>query len=394
MNKRIWIWIVFIALFPPLIVVPLIQYFFYFPVRDGVISGSRVRFYGWASFILGLTAFASIPMSLDKKIDFIKVYKYLSDPTNSSTFILLTFLLQILSIFLLYYSTRNEPEQKQFLPVRKFSPDKLFFICLALAFFPYISYFSLKTLSLDDIMHPSAYSLGIAFINKNYISAFISFLSISILTAIIEESFFRGIILRDYFNVDKKRKYLLLFLAALYFAYVHMPISFIFPFIFALFINRVRLAYNNLLPGIILHAVWNANIIILICMSLNPNDPIHVQRTTTEEVVTISQVWNQKDLGVAKKLFPKYKIDKTLHIFKGIHSTLMIGVYNSSEIIFLQALVKKQSQKDIEKIFYSKDWESNKGKANNLRCSKKHDLCVEKGRDSVLLLFEYNKYAN
>lgn len=121
MSKRVWIWIVFIALFPPLVLVPMIQYLFYFPVRDGVIGGSRIRFYFWGLSITGLSAIAAIPISLDKKLDFIKIYKYLGTPSNATTYIILSFLIGILSIFLFYYSTRNEPEQKQFLPVRKFT---------------------------------------------------------------------------------------------------------------------------------------------------------------------------------------------------------------------------------------------------------------------------------
>lgn len=132
---------------------------------------------------------------------------------------------------------------------------------------------------------------------------------------------------------------------------------------------------------------------IITLILLNPNAPVHVQRTATEEIEAISEVWNLKNLDIAKKSFPKYKIEKGFYVFDGIHSKLLISTYKNPEIIFLTAVVKNQKL-DIEKILYSKDWENKKDEHKTLRCSKLKDLCVESDANFFELKFGYDKYAN
>lgn len=262
-KKSTWAWILCGALFPPLFIFPLLYYFLYRPLKDGVIGGSHIRFYFWGSLVTSLSLFAGLPIK-----NLSDGFLMLSDPSSAQTFIFLSFALAILSIFILFSSIRNEPDRKQFLPIHKFKPDQLFIICLFLSFIPLLSIIFDKSTELDKIAHPFSYAIAVAFINNSFSAVVIGFLSVSITTAILEESFFRGILLRDFNQLGKFGKNTMLFLAAFYFASCHFPVSFIFPFIFALFVNRIRLAYNNLLPVIILHALWNANVTIATLITL------------------------------------------------------------------------------------------------------------------------------
>ncbi|MBC7537844.1 MAG: CPBP family intramembrane metalloprotease [Bacteriovorax sp.] len=261
MNKKTWMWIIFGALFPPLFAFPLIYYFFYRPLKDGIIGGSHIRFYFWGSLITSLSLLAGLPIR-----NLSKTFLILNNPLNAQIYIFTSFGLAILSIILLFVSIRNEPDKKQFLPIHKFKPDQLFLFCLLLSLFPLLSIIFGKTINLDQISHPFGYAIAVVFKNKSYFVVAIGFLVISITSAILEESFFRGILFRDYFKLGIFGQRSLLLLTALYFAICHIPISFVSLLIFALFVNRVRLAYNNLLPTIILHALWNASVTIAVLL--------------------------------------------------------------------------------------------------------------------------------
>lgn len=198
MNKKNWLWIVLGALFPPLFAIPIFYFLIFRPIKDGVIGGSHIRFYFWASFITSLSLLAGLPIK-----NLSKAFLVLNDPANSQRYIISSFILAVISIFMLFYSTRNEPEKSHFLPIRKFKPDQLFFICLILSVFPLLMIVFEKTVNLSEISHPFSYAIAVAFKGKDYLTVLVGMLTISITTAILEESFFRGILLRDYFTLGK-----------------------------------------------------------------------------------------------------------------------------------------------------------------------------------------------
>lgn len=205
------------------------------------------------------------------------------------------------------------------MPIKSFTSDRLFIICFLCSFIPYIILFAGSAFSFDDIKHPIIYAIAVAFSAKYYVAAFIGFIMISVTTALLEESFFRGVLLRDYFGLSKYKQYALLIFVALYFAFCHLPLAFVFPFIFALIINRVRLAHKNLLPGMILHALWNANIVIVTLLLLNPTIPKQTKRTLGEEIKVATEIWKMKQLDHAQALFPRYKTKDKIHTFEGLH---------------------------------------------------------------------------
>lgn len=396
MTKRIWFWAIAITLFPPLLFIPLVYYFFYLPLKNGVIGGSRLRFYYWGSLVAGLSVFAAIPLPKAKSLQ--PIYDYLIQSYYAEYFLLASFALSVLSIVIMFVSTRNEVDQKQFLAMRKFRPDKLFFLFVLLAFFPYVSFlFTKNSISYDDIRHPFAFAIASVFGAKYYFATFIGFLTISVTTAIIEESFFRGILLRDYFHLSRFKRNALLLVAALYFGFCHMPVSFLFPFLFGLCINRVRLGYNNLLPGVILHALWNANLIIVTLLLLDVKAARPITRTFNEELGAIAVVWEHKKLDQAKTLFPKYKIEKNLQIFNGQHVMFFVAtdstMPNDITTLFI-ALPDSIEVSKIEGLFQKNDWETKSfkihdakdGEKISVRCSKKQDLCYDPKQKSPLMM--------
>ena len=135
-NKSTWAWIICGSLFPPLFFFPLMYYFFYRPLKDGVIGGSHLRFYFWGSLVTSLSLFAGLPIK-----NLSEAFLKLKDPSYAEVFIILSFVLSIISIIILFVSVRNEPDRKQFLPIRKFKPDHLSIICLFLSFIPLLSIF-------------------------------------------------------------------------------------------------------------------------------------------------------------------------------------------------------------------------------------------------------------
>lgn len=395
MSKKAWAWIICGSLFPPLFVIPLIYYFFYKPLKDGVIGGSHTRFYYWGSLITSLSLLAGLPI---RNLSYASLA--LNNPSSAQIYIFASFVLAILSIIILFVSIRNEPDKKQFLPIHNFVPDKLFLLCLTFSFLPLLSIIFGKTITLDQISHPFSYAIAVVFKDKSYFAVAIGFLEISITTAILEESFFRGILLRDYFKLGKFGQRNLLLLTALYFAICHIPIAFVFPFIFALFVNRIRLAYNNLLPTIVLHALWNANVTIAILFALNVNAPQSIKRTFAEELASIQHIWSHHNVEIAKRLFPKYQVSKSgMYTLEGEFAVLFIAPDSLDQNKFISAeVVFKKPLKgiDIQSLFEEDDWETShfkkvKGKENitieqELTCSKKLDLCFKPDAKGVQIL--------
>lgn len=290
---------------------------------------------------------------------------------------------------MLFYSTRNEPEKSHFLPIRKFKPDQLFFICLILSVFPLLMIVFEKTVNLSEISHPFSYAIAVAFKGKEYLTVLVGILTISITTAIIEESFFRGILLRDYFTLGKFGRFALLAFAAFYFAISHIPISFMFPLLFAIFINRLRLAYNNLLPGMILHAIWNTCVTIAILTVLNTNPVVEVIKTFEKFAPEISVIWKSKHINDAKTFYPQYEIsDKNFYTFTEKDFDFFVITENTNEYKISWMMLNLKNSVPSEKIqvsYPSDDWKTSTFKKlkdhkkieQELTCSEKIDLCFK-----------------
>lgn len=400
MSKKQWIWIVCGTLFPPLLFIPLIYYYIYLPYKEGVIRGSRISFYFWASSIMAISALSALPLK-----NLTKNFFQLNQISTTQNFIIASFVLALLTIFMIFRSTRNEPDQNEFLGIHKFKIDKLFIICLLITFIPY-TLILMKNVSLDYIAHPFSYAIAIAFINKNYFLVFLGFLTISILTAIMEECVFRGFFLRDYLKLKPLSQKLLLALTAIYFGAVHLPLYFVGPFVFALFLNRIRLAYKNILPTILLHALWNANITIALLVALDSTSTPK-SSSIEEEIVKSSVMWQYKEMSLGEKYFEleKPKDDKEIKTFKGRYLTIItLPQSTDSKLIQSMIVISKQPVPRFTVEYGSPaiDWETrvlkklnpgNKEIEQTFRCTKKLDICF-KVTDEATRAIVHGHYDN
>jgi membrane protease YdiL (CAAX protease family) len=98
----------------------------------------------------------------------------------------------------------------------------------------------------------------------------VGFLSIGISGPIVEEIIFRGLLLEKSHEIQRSKsmRYFLDFVVCLFFALLHIPISFIAPLILAATFIYVRRRTGSLLPSIFMHASWNSSILIAMQASL------------------------------------------------------------------------------------------------------------------------------
>lgn len=386
MSKKTWAGIICGVLFPPLLFIPLFYYYIYLPLKEGVIRGSRLSFYFWATSILSITAFSTLPLK-----NITDNFFQLNNITNTQNYIFASFLFSLITIFMIFRSTRNEPDKNLFLGIRKFKIDKLSIICFFLTFLPYLSLLVDSKQTFKDISHPFGYAIIFAFFNKHYLLFVFGFLTISIITAVLEESVFRGLLLRDYFNLKPTHQKILLLLTAIYFGWAHARLYFIGPFILAIFINRMRIAYRNLLPGITFHALWNANVIIATLLTLhNSTASVPKSSSLSEELVKASVMWQYKETSLGKKYFeyerPK---DKQLDLFKGSFLQIISipSVTDNNKIVLMMTMLNKPlARSTVEYAYIADDWETRVLKKVNpggkeiehtFRCTKKLDVCFQ-----------------
>lgn len=386
MSKKMWASVIGIMLCPPLLFVPVIYYYIYLPLKEGVIRGGRLNFYIWATSILSISAISTLPIKNITDNIF-----QLNNIENTQKYLIASFVFSLITIFMMFRSTRNEPDQNIFLGIRKFKIDKLFIICFFISFLPYLSLLFGKGTTFQNISHPFVYAIAFSFVTKHYVLFVFGFLTVSILTGILEESVFRGLLLRDYFNLKPIHQKILLLSTAIYFGWGHMPLYFVGPFIFALFVNRLRLAYRNLLPGITLHALWNANVIIVMLLGLqNSAASIPKSSSLAEELVKASLVWQYKETSLGKKYFEYERpSDKQFDLFKGsfLKVISMPDVTDNTKIrLMILTLNKPLDKLTVEYAYIADDWETKvfrkvnpggKEFEHTFRCTKKLDVCFQ-----------------
>jgi membrane protease YdiL (CAAX protease family) len=386
MSKKIWAAIICGVICPPLLFIPLIYYYIYLPLKEGVIRGSRLSFYFWATSILSITAFSTLPVK-----NILANFFQLNNITNTQNYIIASFIFSLITIFMIFISTRNEPDQNLFLGIRKFKIDKLSIICFFLAFLPYLVLLVDHKQTFKDISHPFVYAVVFAFVNKHYLLFVFGFLTLTIITAVLEESVFRGLLLRDYYELRPTHQKILLASTAIYFGLAHARLYFIGPLILAIFINRMRIAYRNLLPGITFHALWNANVTVMTILALqNSAATIPKSSSVEEEVVKASFIWQEKNTAFGKKYFeyerPK---GKDLDLFKGnfLQIISMPSVTDQNKIVLMMTMLNKPlARSTVEYAYIAEDWETRVLKKVNpggkeiehtFRCTKKLDVCFQ-----------------
>ena len=100
-------------------------------------------------------------------------------------------------------------------------------------------------------------------------SIILGFLSIGILGPVIEEFIFRGLLLEESHEGQRKKwmRFLLDDLVCLFFAALHIPVSFFAPLLLAAAFIYIRRRTKSLVPSIFMHIAWNTSMLAVITAS-------------------------------------------------------------------------------------------------------------------------------
>jgi len=117
----------------------------------------------------------------------------------------------------------------------------------------------------SDEKHPLIIAFSVSLRNSSYFYIIIGFLSIGLFGPILEEFIFRGLLLEETHDQNRKKwvRYLLDALVCLFFAVLHIPVSFFIPLVAAIAFIYVRRRSKSLLPSIFMHIAWNTNLLII-----------------------------------------------------------------------------------------------------------------------------------
>lgn len=262
-KRTLYLSAVLWAVCPPSLIVFIIIWVIK-PAIKGRIPGG-ISYVLW---ILGLMAwgeFLKLPFGSVETIS-----QALKDPTLSRLTLYAETIGSIASILLVIFTFRKIRIPNPYLPLNSFRVDKTIILLWLLSFLPLLRIVLPKSISTDsgDAFHP----LIIAFVSciRNGVTfpIVIGFLSIGLLGPIFEEIIFRGLLLEESREKERKKwvRVSLDLMVSLFFAVLHLPVSFVIPFILALATIYVRRRSKSLLPPMVMHISWNSSILFTILL--------------------------------------------------------------------------------------------------------------------------------
>lgn len=263
-KRKIFLWAVLWAIFPPTLIIALI-----YSIIKPAIKGeepSRLNYVLWVFGLIFWGDFLSLPFgSVSNIADALK------DPGFSRMTLSLDLAISIASILLIFSALRKRGFPNPFLPLRKFKFDRTIFILFSLSFLPLLILL-LPEVDLRDtkeMIHPLIIAFSVSLKNGSILSIVLGFLSIGLFGPIIEEFIFRGLLLEETHEGQRKRsvRFLLDGSVCLFFAAIHIPVSFFAPLLLAAAFIYVRRRTKSLLPSIFMHISWNSSILAVIAAS-------------------------------------------------------------------------------------------------------------------------------
>lgn len=225
-RSKIIILALFWGFFPPAIFLVL-TYSIIKPAIKGVVPTST----DYILWILGLLLFSTglnFPLGLISTI---------ADALKNQAFCGLVLFFQLflttggLGLIILVF--RNQDWPNSFIPLRPFRLDKTITLILLLSFMPLVLFFIPETCLSDsgEKIHPLVIAFTASLKNRDFLCIFAGFLTIGFLGPIFEEIIFRGLLLEEAHDQLRKKwvRYTLDASVCLFFAVLHLPISFLFP---------------------------------------------------------------------------------------------------------------------------------------------------------------------
>ena len=246
MRKRtLYILAVVFAVCPPLLLIPMLVSVIKPAIRREIPKG--LAYITWVVSLIFWGAIFSLPYGLIgsvnegfKNIDF------------AGTFLVIHFITTIVGIFLILRTVKNWIKSNSYIPLRKFKIDGLISVFFLLSFLPILS-LKFPNFLETKISHPALASI------------LLGFLVVGILGPIFEEFVFRGLLLESSHDLRRSSsiRWILDISVCLFFALLHFPVSFIFPFIFSASAIFIRRKTGSLVLPIIAHIIWNSSTIIV-----------------------------------------------------------------------------------------------------------------------------------
>ena len=252
------------GLFPPLLLLVLIK-----AVTKPAFAGKVPHGIFYILWVLGLMVigtFADAPIGTIEQFS-----KALQSVSFSEQFLIIDAVFILIGLSLILLTLRNSGFPNSYLPLKRFELNLLFFILSLAAFLPLGTLFLVDFWTSDPgtITQPFIQAFLISTRNASKLGMVAGILSIGVLGPIFEEFIFRGLLLEHSHELKRRKitRYVLDLLVCIFFAAIHLPFSFVLPFIFSAFMIFLRRRTQSLIPSIILHCIWNSSVLASILLS-------------------------------------------------------------------------------------------------------------------------------
>ncbi len=253
-RKKAYLWGILLGIFPPLLII-----LFIISVIKPAIKGKEPDGMKYVLWIFSLIFFSTIFYIPFGELE--SISKVLKDINSSHIILILDLIFMILTILLIYWTFRKSRNIHLYLPIKKFKIKWYVVLLTLISFLPLIVLATSESPESykENIAHPLRLALITCLVNKSYIGLIIGFLGIGIFGPILEEFIFRGLLLEQSRDLKRNKfmRFLMDFFVCLFFALIHLPVSFIFPFILSWVMIIIRRKTGSLIPTIIMHCIWN-----------------------------------------------------------------------------------------------------------------------------------------
>lgn len=260
-KRTLYLSAVLWAICPPSLIVFILIW-----VIKPAIKGRQPSGISYVLWVLGLMVsgeFLKLPFGSIETIS-----QALKDLTLSKLTLYGDATVSIASILLIIFTFRKIGIPNPYIPLNSFKIDKTIIVLWLLSFLPLLRIFVSKSISANsgDAFHPLLIAFVSCLRNRVNFPIVIGFISIGLLGPIFEEMVFRGLLLEESHEKERRKwvRISLDLMVCLFFGVLHLPVSFVIPFILALATIYVRRRSKSLVPPMVMHVSWNSSILFTI----------------------------------------------------------------------------------------------------------------------------------
>lgn len=259
-KRSIVLWAVLYAVLPPILIIPLIKNVVGPAITGSVPTGARYGF--WILSLIFWGALLELPLGRISAVS-----DSLRDVKFAQHLLAMDTLFSFITIWLIVLAFRRDAHRSDYLAFGRFSPKPRLWILGLLSLLPLLLIVS-PTIERggvsDEVSHPLVIAYVVSIKNGSLLGIVLGFLSVGFFGPVLEEMIFRGLLLEPSHDLKRGnwRRRLLDLAVCLLFALAHLPVSFVFPFIFSAVMIYARRSSGSLLPSTLMHIVWNSSVLI------------------------------------------------------------------------------------------------------------------------------------